>query len=249
MNQKLNEVKALMKELNLTALASGVEELIGQPTLNAMSPLDFIGYILGIETQARQEKSKAKRLKQAGFPYEATVEKFDFGFQPGISKKHILQLMDMCWLEQAYNIMFLGPPGVGKTHLAISLGMKAVACGYHVVFVTMDELMKLLKTEMISASRKRRLNQIQSANLVIIDEVGFLPISRQEANLFFQLIAKLYQQTSIIITSNKGFDEWGEFLGDTVITTAILDRLIHRCEMININGPSYRLERREKIFK
>ena len=113
----------------------------------------------------------------------------------------------------------------------------------------MDELMKLLKTEMISASRKRRLNQIQSANLVIIDEVGFLPISRQEANLFFQLIAKLYQQTSIIITSNKGFDEWGEFLGDTVITTAILDRLIHRCEMININGPSYRLERREKIFK
>lgn len=157
-----------------------------------MSPLDFIAYILGIETKARQEKSKAKRMKQAGFPYEATVEKFDFGFQPGISKKHILQLMDMCWLEQAYNIMFLGPPGVGKTHLAISLGMKAVECGYDVVFVTMDELMKLLKTEMISASRKRRLNQIQSANLVIIDKVGFLPISRQEANLFFQLNIHFY---------------------------------------------------------
>lgn len=249
MNEKITEVKTLVKDLNLTVVAANLEELMNNVSLETQSPLEFMAHMLKVEMQARQEKSRAKRLKNASFPYRVTIEDFDFGFQPSISKKRIQQLMDMCWLEQAYNIMFLGPPGVGKTHLAVSLGMRAIDCGYHVAFVTMDELMKLLKTELISASRKRQLNRIESANLVIIDEVGFLPISRQEANLFFQLIAKLYQQTSVIITSNKRFDEWAEFLGDTVITTAILDRLVHKCEMININGPSYRLERREKVLR
>lgn len=249
MNEKLHEVRTLLKDLNLTVIATGLEEHINKGMLEGMTPLDFMGYLFKVEMQARQEKSRAKRLKNAGFPYEATVEGFDFGFQPSIPKKRIQHLTDMCWLEQAYNIMFLGPPGVGKTHLAISLGMRAIDCGYHVAFVTMDELMKLLKTELISSTRKRRLNHIESANLVIIDEVGFLPISRQEANLFFQLVARFYQQTSVIITSNKGFDEWADFLGDSVITSAILDRLVHKCEMININGPSYRLERRETILR
>jgi DNA replication protein DnaC len=157
--------------------------------------------------------------------------------------------MDMCWLEQAYNVMFLGPPGVGKTHLAVSLGIAAVDAGYHVAFTNMDELIKWLKTESISALSKKRLKRIVSAGLVIIDEVGFMPISREEASLFFQLVSQLYQQTSVIITSNKGFEEWAEFMGDTVITTAILDRLVHKCELFNMTGESYRLKHREAIIK
>ena len=121
--------------------------------------------------------------------------------------------------------------------MSIALGVQAVKLGYHVAFVTMDDLIKILKTETILVNSKRRLKQILASDLVIIDEVGFLPISRQEANMFFQLILNLYQKTSVVITSNKGFDEWVDFIGDPVITTAILDRLVHHSELFNLTGP------------
>lgn len=247
MNDRLIEVKSLLKELRLSEIHERLEELLNDS--HGKNPLELLERILKVETDARHSNSKAKRLKQAGFPFHKTINDFDFGFQMSVSKRYMLQLMDMCWLEQAYNVMFLGPPGVGKTHLAVSLGIAAVDAGYHVAFTTMDELIKWLKTENISAISKRRLKRIVSVNLVIIDEVGFMPISREEANLFFQLVSQLYQQTSIIATTNKGFEEWAEFMGDTVITTAILDRLIHKCELFNMTGDSYRLKHREAIIK
>jgi DNA replication protein DnaC len=147
----------------------------------------------------------------------------------------------MTWVEQVFNVCFLGPPGVGKTHLALSLSVKALDLGYSVAFETLDNLMKHLKTEEISGVSKRRMKHIRKAALVVIDEVGFMPLSPGEANLFFGFISSMAERTSLIITSNKGFDEWAEFLGDATITTAILDRLIHRCEIINMTGNSYRL--------
>lgn len=247
MNDRLIEVKSLLKELRLSEIHERLEELLNDS--HGKSPLELLETILKVETDARHSNSRTKRLKQAGFPFHKTINDFDFGFQTSVSKRYMLQLMDMCWLEQAYNVMFLGPPGVGKTHLAVSLGIAAVDAGYHVAFTTMDELIKWLKTETISAISKKRLKHIVSANLVIIDEVGFMPISREEANLFFQLVSQLYQQTSIIVTTNKGFEEWAEFMGDTVITTAILDRLVHKCELFNMTGESYRLKHRETIIK
>lgn len=247
MNDRLIEVKSLLKELRLSEIHERLEELINDS--HGKSSLELLEAILKVETNARHTNSRTKRLKQAGFPFHKTINDFDFGFQTSVSKRNMLQLMDMCWLEQAYNVMFLGPPGVGKTHLAVSLGIAAVDAGYHVVFTAMDELIKWLKTESISAISKRRLKRIVSADLIIIDEVGFMPISRDEANLFFQLVSQLYQQTSIIVTSNKGFEEWVEFMGDTVITTALLDRLVHKCELINMTGESYRLKHREAIIK
>jgi DNA replication protein DnaC len=247
MNDRLIEVKSLLKELRLSEIHERLEELLNGS--HGKSSLELLETILKVEADARHTNSRTKRLKQAGFPFHKTINDFDFGFQTSVSKRYMLQLMDMCWLEQAYNVMFLGPPGVGKTHLAVSLGIAAVDAGYHVAFTTMDELIKWLKTETISAISKRRLKHIVSANLVIIDEVGFMPISREEANLFFQLVSQLYQQTSIIVTTNKGFEEWAEFMGDTVITTAILDRLVHKCELFNMTGESYRLKHREAIIK
>jgi len=246
---QVQEVKALLGELHLTSIQDHLDGFLEPAIKDNLSCLEFLHRVLKQEAAARNTKSRDRRMKQAAFPYHKTIDEFDFGFQTSVTRRQIQQLMDMHWLEKAFNVFFLGPPGVGKTSLATGLGIQAVELGYHVSFITMDELIRTLKTEAVSARSKRRLKQIMSASLLILDEVGFLPISRQEANLFFQLISNLYQNISVIVTSNKGFDEWPEFLGDPVIATAILDRLVHNSELFNMAGDSYRLKHRNTILK
>ena len=248
MNAQLEEVKSILGQLRLSGAREQLEELLVVATKEELTFLEFTRRLLNQEIEVRNANSLHRRMKQARFPEQKTIDEFDFGFQQSINKQQILQLMDMCWVEKAFNLFFLGPSSIGKTHLSICLGIRAVALGYNVSFVTLDELIDILKTEAVLQRNKRRLKQIMNSNLVIIDEVGFLPVSRQEANMFYQLVAHFYQNTSVIITSNKGFEEWTEFLGDTAITTAILDRLIHNSEIFNMFGDSYRVNHRNTIL-
>jgi len=152
------------------------------------------------------------------------------------------------WLEQAFNVCFLGAPGVGKTHLATALGYAAAIAGYNVCFTTLEGLVRLLKTVEISKPAKTRLTQLRRASMIIIDEVGFMPVSKAEAHLLFSFISACYETKSLVITSNKGFDDWADFLGDPIIATAILDRIIFKCEIFNLTGEGYRIRHRQTIL-
>jgi len=245
----LSSVQEQLCRLSMKHASKELEGILENAQHHDWTPLQTLQALLAIELENRQDSGRLRRLKAANFPFHKTLDDFDFGFQNSVSKRQIQQLAEMAWLEGAYNILFLGPPGVGKSHLAVALGIAAVNAGYRVYFTQMDQLVQFLKTETISRRSKQQLRALYNANLVILDEVGFQPISRQEANLLFGLINRLYQQTSVILTSNKDFEEWGEFLGDPVITTAMLDRLMHKCELFNMTGDSYRLKHRESIFQ
>lgn len=249
MTNNLNEIETLLGELNLAHIKDNLDKLTEPIIKENLSCMEFLYRILKAEVKARNDKSLERRIKQGQFPGYWTIEEFDFAFQTSITRRQINQLLDMHWVENAFNLLFLGPPGIGKTFLAVALGIRAVELGYKVSFVTMENLIKLLKTEEISVKSRQHLKRMMASDLAIIDEIGFLPISRQEANMFFQVISSLYQKTSIIVTSNKGFEEWAEFIGDPVITTAILDRLVHNSEIFNMSGESYRIKHRNTILK
>ena len=246
---KMDETQALLRSLNLSWCKDNLNMVLNSTQDSEISYLDFLNHLLKGEMVFRQDKAQERRMKMAGFPFIKTVEDFDFGFQRSITRKQVNQLLDMTWIEKAYNLIFLGPPGVGKTHLAVALGLEAVKKGYKVSFTGVEDLMKHLKLETTSTRSRQKVKRIMASDMVVIDEIGFVPISRQEANLFFQLISAFYEQTALIITSNKGFEDWAELMGDPVITTAILDRIAHHSEIFNLTGDSYRLKHRDKLLR
>lgn len=244
----LNEITDYANLLKLHYLKENLLKLIDNAKANDQTYQEFLITILKHEITLRDTKLQERRLKNACFPVIKTLEEFDLNFQKSMSKREFNELSELTWIDRIYNLIFLGPPGVGKTHLAIALGYKAVKEGYRVTFTTMDALMHTLKTAEISKKSKGMLNRILSSSLVIIDELGYLPITREEANLFFGLISTLHEQASLIITSNKGMENWTELLGDPALTTAVLDRLTYHCQVITMNGKSYRLEHRQSLF-
>ena len=245
---ELKQLKDYMTRLHITEAAAVVDEILMDAQVKEPSYQSFLMTLMEHEIKKREEKQLGRLYKLASFPECKTLDDFNIDEQESLSKKQLLQLKELLWLEQAYTLILLGPPGVGKTLLSIGLGMEAINRGYRVSFVRMDDLIHLLKTEEISRNSRAKIKRMVSSDLVIIDDLMFMAIDRHEANLFFQLINKLYGQTSIIITSNKNPEDWGDILGDPAITTAILDRLIHKSEVIHLTGDSYRIKHRQTIF-
>jgi DNA replication protein DnaC len=205
------------------------------------SYLSFLDELLEEEVAQKEQRRVETVLRVSGLPFIKTIDDFDFTFHPRLDRQRVLALFDMTFIKQKENVVFLGPPGVGKTHLAVALAVKACQAGLSIYFTTMGNLVGKLKKDHES-NKSHRGRSYYKSGLVVVDEVGYTPISREECNLFYHFISTRYEKSSTIITSNKAFSEWTELFHDPIIITAILDRLLHHSVVINIKGNSYRLK-------
>ena len=248
MSLQLERLLAVCDTLGLAGIASQYDTLAQAAAKTESSYTDYLEQCLKAELEVRQQRSRSVLVKMAGFPAIKLLDEYDFRFAVGAPKKQIQALSSMAFVERKENIVLLGPSGVGKTHLAIALGYLATQAGLKTRFITAADLLLQLDT----AQRQGRLKQVlrRSVNgpsLLIIDEIGYLPMNRDQANLFFQVITQRYEKGSIILTSNLSFGQWDEtFAGNTALTAAMLDRILHHSHVIQIKGDSYRLREKHK---
>lgn len=240
------ELDHLLAKLKLDHLEAQLDAVCEQAAQRQLDYKSFLTQALDTEWQGRYQRGIEARLRQARFPWLKTLDQFDFDFQPSLDRRQVRELAGLSFVERAHNVIVLGPPGVGKTHLAIGLGVKAVEAGYSVLFLTLETLMTRLSKALNENRLERSLQQLSYPKLLIIDELGYLPLSRVEASLFFRLVVRRYERASLIITSNKSFLDWGETFNDTVLATAVLDRLLHYATTLNIKGESYRLKEKRR---
>jgi DNA replication protein DnaC len=243
---QLDRLAEHLRKLRLLKSGERLEAVLQEAAARELPYAEFLEQILGEEVAAKTSKNIAMRTAMARFPFVKPLETFDFTYQPSIDKKQLLQLASCHYLEHGDNVIVLGPPGVGKTHLAVSLGLKAIEAGYRVLFTTAAHLIAVLTKAHAEGRLDEKLKVYTTPRLLIIDEIGYLPIDRIGANLFFQLISRRYERGPMILTSNQSFGAWGEVFGDRIIATAILDRLLHHAVTLNIRGNSYRLKEKLK---
>ena len=243
-----NLLKARLDRLRLYYLKNNIDFILHKSQIDGLTNMEFLEELLLAEINNRDKKDFDRRYKAAHISGNHNLENFDYDFG-GISKLQLKQLRELIWVENTYNLILMGPSGTGKTYIASGLIYEAVKKGYRAHMYTMQELMDIIRFKNISLAATSRYNQVIRAHLIAIDDIMLMPINKEEATAFFNLINTLHEKTSIIITTNKAPTKWGETLNDEIVTTAILDRILYKCEVIKLTGASYRIENRKTIFK
>lgn len=240
----LDRIRDHATRLALTHLAAEAETLAGRAEADTMGYLDFLDLVLEDEVGHRDGRRFRNALKLSGLPHHKSLDTFEFAFQPDLDPRRVRDLAALAFVAAKANIALLGPPGVGKTHLAVALAVAACQAGYSIYFTTVDDLVRQLRMAEAAGRFAKKLQTYLKPAVLVLDEVGYLPLSRAEANMVFQLVSRRYERGSIILTSNKPFSDWGQVFADDILATAILDRLLHHADVVSINGPSYRLKDR-----
>ncbi|MGK9465103.1 IS21-like element helper ATPase IstB (plasmid) [Streptomyces sp. G6] len=239
-----NRIRTTASKLGLPHLAENIHEFTRRADEAKMGYLDFLDLVLSEELAVRDDRRFRQGLRLSRLPHHKTLDEYDFSFQPDLDPRKVKDLATLSFVEAKANAALLGPPGVGKTHIAVALAVAACRAGYSIYFTTLDDMVRNLKTAEAAGRLVNKLGTYLRPSVLVVDEVGYQPLERAEANLVFQVISKRYEKGSVILTSNKTFSEWGQVFGDEVLATAILDRLLHHCEVVSINGNSYRLKNR-----
>jgi len=249
MIELINQIKQNADYLRLTMIRNQAEAIIHSAQIDKPSYLEYTHNLLEQEVVQRRRTDLDRRMKMASLPRHHDLANYDYKVSSSISQRQMEELKQMLWVEQVYNLVLMGPSGTGKSFIAAGLVHEAVAKGYKAYFTTMEDLVGTLRMKEITASALSAYNRYLKAHMIAIDDMMLFPIKKNEAIALFNLINHLHEQCSLIITTNKSPKQWAESMDDEVLATALLDRILYRCEVIKLDGQSYRMENRKNIFK
>ena len=244
-----DRVRAMLADLKMPGALEVADDVLAQADGGGVTASEAIERLLDAQIALRNNRRLQTAMRSSRLPAVKTLAEFDFAFQPSVKREQVESLHELGFVDRAENVVLLGPPGVGKTHLAISLAVAAAESGRRVYYGTLADLVESLMEAKTSGNLARRLRVLTHPALLVVDEIGYLPVTQDGAILFFQLINARHERASTVLTSNKGFEEWGGVLGDEVMAAALIDRLLHHCHIVNIRGNSYRMREHQDLLR